>query len=224
MPHLVVHRGHNGQAAFIDDADRSAYLQALSAIAPTTGVAVHGYGLRANELRLLVTPETERSLAEMMQAVGRRYVHGFNLRHRRSSSPWEGRFRSTVIEAESSFLTALLVVESLGTVTVTGYADASDWSSASHHLGRRVDPLVTEHAGFWKLGNTPFEREDAYRRLVDRGVSSHDADRVVNAALKGWALGTREFIDRLGAQTGRRVQALRRGRPVKVQPSPHSRN
>ena len=59
LPHLIVHRGHNGQAVFVDDADRAAYLKALGECAREAGLAVHGYGLLPSEVRLLVTPEAD---------------------------------------------------------------------------------------------------------------------------------------------------------------------
>ena len=217
LPHLIIHRGHNGQDVFLDDADRVLYLSVLASSASEAGVALHGYGLQTGEVRLLATPSNEGALAQMMQALGRRYVRFFNLKHSRSSTPWEGRFRSTVIEPERYFVPALLVVEnsvSPGTGLASG-REASAWTSAVHHLGLRVEPLVTEHAVFWGLGNTPFEREAGYRVLFERGLSLHEVDTILRAATKGWALGTPEFAARLGKETGRRTQPLPRGRPGK---------
>ena len=217
LPHLIIHRGHNGQDVFLDDEDRVLYLRVLASAASEAGVALHGYGLQAGEVRLLATPSNEAGLARMMQSLGRRYVQSFNLRHGRSSTPWEGRFRSTVIEPERYFVPALLVVENTvpaGTVLASG-REAPAWSSAAHHLGLRADPLVTEHAVFWGLGNTPFEREAGYRGLSERGLSPHVIDTILGAAAKGWALGTPEFAARLGKETGRRTQPLPRGRPSK---------
>lgn len=217
LPHLIIHRGHNGQDVFLDDADRELYLRSLGTCAREAGVAVHGYGLRAGEVRLLATPRDERGLAEMMQALGRRYVRAFNLRHGRSSTPWEGRFRSTVLEPGRYLLPALLVVEG-GPPAGTGFASASEstaWTSAVHHLGLRSDPLVTEHAAYWALGNTPFEREAAYRHMVERGLGRGEADAILDAATKGWALGTPAFAESLGSATGRRTRPLPRGRPAK---------
>ena len=217
LPHLIIHRGHNGQDVFLDDADRALYLRVLASAASESGVALHGYGLRTGEVRLLATPPNEGALALMMQAVGRRYVRAFNLKHGRSSTPWEGRFRSTVIEPERYFVPALLVVESTapaGTALASG-REAPEWTSAGHHFGLRADPLVTEHAGFWALGNTPFDREAGYRGLFERGLSRQEVDTILRAATRGWVLGSTEFAARLGKETGRRTQPLPRGRPGK---------
>ncbi|HWI12301.1 MAG TPA: transposase, partial [Burkholderiaceae bacterium] len=111
--HVIIHRGHNGQTVFVDDRDRAGYLSSLRDAAGEAGVAIHGYGLLGHELRLLATPRDLAGLARMMQSVGRRFVRSFNQRHGRTGTPWEGRFRSTAIEAETHFLACLRFVEGL---------------------------------------------------------------------------------------------------------------
>jgi putative transposase len=151
----------------------------------------------------------------MMQTLGRSFVRAYNHRHARQSSPWEGRFRSTVVEPDTHFLACLRFVEDVapaGTALARTPAHPS-WSSAAHHLGQSVDPLVSEHSAFWSLGNTPFEREAAYRRWLDSPAPPEFAPDIAGAALKGWALGSESFAARISAQSGRRAQPLARGRP-----------
>ena len=222
LPHLVIQRGHNDQPVFVDDVDRDAYLKALAGAAAEAEVELHGYGLQSSEVRLVATPSTPRALAAMMQAVGRRYVRAFNLRHGRRSSPWEGRFRSTVVEPGPEVIAALLVVDGAASSS-GGFPAGSEpppWTSAAHHLGLQRDPLITEHRVFWSLGNTPFEREAAFRRRFEQGLSGPDARRVLDAALGGWALASKEFAVQLGAEQGRRAHPLPRGRPT-MQPHPN---
>ena len=45
------------------------------------------------------------------------------------------------------------------------------WSSHAHWLGLRHDRLLTPHALYWALGNTPFAREAAYAALVQAGIT-----------------------------------------------------
>lgn len=220
LPHLIIHCALAGQAAFVDDADRQAWRDALADAARQAGVALHGYGLHGQELRLLATPAAAPALGAMMQAVGRRYVRAFNLRHARSGSPWDGRFRCTVLDPASLFLAALRYCE-VGDVDeglAAARGESWRWSSAAHHLGQRSDPLITEHAAYWTLGNTPFEREAAYRDLLERPPEPGLAAAIRDAALRGWALGPPAFIASLGGLAPRRVQRLRRGRPAKANP------
>ena len=173
------------------------------------------YGLDAGEVRLLATPESATALGTMMQSVGRRYVRAFNLRHGRSGTPWDGRFRSTVIELDRQFLPCLRFVE-LGddeAPVAPAACEASAGSSLAHHLGGRVDPLVSEHGAYWTLGNTPFEREATYRRYLELPVDAGQLRRIRDATLKGWALGSESFVASLAGITSRRPQPLKRGRP-----------
>lgn len=227
LPHFVIHRGLNGQWVFVDDADRSTYRLALTQAARESGVALHGYGLYPDEVRLLVTPPASASLASMMQSIGRRYVRAFNLRYGRNGTPWEGRFRSTVIDAPDWFMHCLQYAEGGAT------ADPSDpdlmlngdqlWSSAGHHLGLRIDDGISEHALFWALGNTPFEREVAYRRVLAQTLPQGVIERIRSATLKGWALGSPAFAQSIGALTGRRLEPLARGRPASDSQIPSQR-
>lgn len=216
LPHLVIHRGLNNQAVFVDDTDRALYLKTAAVAAREAGVAVHAYGLFAGEVRLLVTPTHAPALGAMMQAIGRRYVRAFNLRHGRSGTPWEGRFRSTVVEP-AALLACLRFAEGsdIDGTALASAAETPPWSSVAHHLGRAADGLVSEHEAFWALGNTPFEREAAYRNLLATPVPSVEREAIRDAALKGWAWGCAAFVARLGDATARRPRPLRRGRPGK---------
>ena len=218
LPHFVIHRGLNGQAVFADNADRSAYRHALVQAAREAGVAVHGYGLCRGEVRLLVTPSAPQSLSAMMQSIGRRYVRSFNLRHGRSGTPWEGRFRSTVIDAPDWFMRCLQYAEDCAVADASGADSVSSVdpqsSSAGHHLGLCIDEAISEHALFWGLGNTPFDREVAYRRVLAHALPAPIVERIRHATLKGWALGSAAFARSIEASTGRRLEPLSRGRPA----------
>jgi putative transposase len=215
QPHMIIHRG---QSVFLDAADHDRYLAGLRASSTEARVAIHAYALLENEVRLLATPSTATGLADLMQAVGRQYVPAFNKKYGRSGSPWQGRFRSTVIEAETHFRACLRFVEARGEVRTTDAAralGAVDWSSAAHHLGTRADPLISDHPAFWAFGNTPFEREAAYRQFVKQTPAADEVATILLATLNGWVLGSPEFAAAVGRQTGRRPQPAQRGRPRK---------
>ena len=78
----------------------------------------------------------------------------------------------------------------------------------------RNDRLVTPHALYWALGNTPFAREAAYGELLQAGVSADRQSQLTDATLRGWALGEPTFIDDLQKKLERRVSRARPGRPA----------
>lgn len=218
--HHVVARGNNEQSVFVDDADRQQFLEWLRDAARQYRVAVHGYVLLPNRVQLLLTPADDLGLGKMMQAVGRRYVPYFNTRHRRSGSLWEGRYRATVLDADAYFMECLRLLDHLP-VKAGLAADpvAYAWSSHAHHLGLRRQPWLTDHAVYWKLGNTPFDRETAYQQFSAHEPDRKLADAIDVATHRGWALGSAAFKASLAKLTDRRLQPARRGRPPKATPT-----
>ena len=220
-PHHLIQRGNNRQPIFADETDRTRYLELLRDAAREHGVAIHAYVLMGNHVHLLATPAGERSLSVTMHQLGTRYVGWYNHRHRRSGTLWEGRFRSGLIEAESWLLCCMRYIE-LNPVRA-GLAPVAEewrWSSARHHFGIANDPLVSDHAVFWSLGNTPFEREARYREFVQQSFPSEQTASLTAAALRGRAVGSGTFMDRVAKLTGVR-QGGKRGRPPLVKPVPN---
>jgi putative transposase len=214
-PHHVIQRGNNRQAIFSSAADYQALLALIEENAKKMGVAVHAYVLMGNHFHLLATPESADALPRMMQAVGRRYVRYFNDSQGRSGTLWEGRYRSTLIQAESYLLPCMAYLD-LNPVRAGVAGDVRDhpWSSHGHYIGLRSDRLVTPHPLFWTLGNTPFAREAAYADMVRSGISAQQQEALTASALSGWALGDADFVADLQKRTQRRVSKTRAGRPA----------
>lgn len=215
--HHVIQRGNNRQAIFVSKTDYQTLLDLLIENANKFDVAVHAYVLMSNHFHLLVTPQTPEGLPQMMQAVGRRYVRGFNNAQERSGTLWEGRYRSTLIQSERYLLACMAYID-LNPVRAGLVAQARDypWSSFGHYTGQRVDKLITPHALLWELGNTPFAREAAYAELVLSGVSAVQQKALTDSAISGWALGEPDFVADLQKRTQRRVAKSAAGRPVSV--------
>lgn len=213
-PHHIIQRGNNRQAIFSGTGDYELLLALIDEHARKQHVAVHGYVLMSNHFHLLATPETDDGIPHMMQAVGRRYVRNYNLRQARTGTLWEGRYRSTLIQAER-YLLACMVYMDLNPVRAGMVQDPADyrWSSHLHYLGRRVDKLITPHPLYWELGNTPFARDEAYAALVRSGIGDTEKQALTDATLRGWALGEPDYVADLQKRTERRVLKGQAGRP-----------
>lgn len=219
--HHVITRGNNEQSVFVDDADCQQFLDWLRDAARQYRVAIHGYLLLPNRVQLLVTPADELGLGKMMQSVGRRYVPYFNARHRRSGSLWEGRFRATVMDADLYFMESLRLLAFLPVKAGLAADIASyPWSSHAHHLGLRKQAWLTDHAAYWQLGNTPFDREIAYQEFCTHEPDRKLAEAIEQATHQGWVLGSPAFKAALAKLTDRRLQPAKRGRPPKVPSAP----
>jgi putative transposase len=190
LPHHVIQHGHNRQPIVTDDEDRRMWLSLLRDAAVTHGVAVHAWVLLDDHFHLVVTPPSAAALSLAMQALGRRYVGWFNRRHARTGALWDGRFRAAAFEPVRWMLANLRYVESHPVRAGLVASPAEHlWSSVLHHTGERADPLVTDHPAYWALGNTPFERHVAYRRLIESALDGDEVAAISASARRGWPLG-----------------------------------
>lgn len=207
--HLLSLRSLEGLPLFVDEPDRAAFLQVSREAAAQHQVALHGYALLEAQVYLLATPVHVDGLSLFVQALGRRYVSAYNRRHGRRGGLWDGRYRATVLQPGAAVLDGLLFIDSQAP------AD-SGWTSAAHHLGSRRDAVLADCAEYWRLGNTPFDRELAYRRRLDEGLSARRSEQLAAAVHKGWAVGDGAFLAQLAEHTGRPMQPRPRGRPRKA--------
>ena len=215
--HHVLQRGNNGLSVFVETADYECMRALLAEYTRTLDVALHAYVLMPSALHLLATPETADALPALMQAVGRRYVRYFNDRHGRTGTLWDGRFRSTPVQAERYLLPSMVWLDTAPVAAgLVNEPTLYPWSSCAHYCGVRSDKLVKPHALFWGLGNTPFAREAAYADLVHAGVSAADGAALADAVPRGWALGDATFVADLQKTTDRRVRKLQAGRPKSI--------
>ena len=213
-PHHIIQRGNNRQPIFAAASDYEMLLTLLDEHARKSNVAIHSYVLMSNHFHLLATPDTAVGIPQMMQSVGRRYVRYFNQAQARTGTLWEGRYRSTLIQAERYLLACMAYID-LNPVRA-GIAETAGeypWSSYLHYAGRRSDRLITPHPIYWELGNTPFAREAAYAALVSSGISPAQQVAVTDSLLRGWALGEPDYVADLQKRTDRRVTISRAGRP-----------
>ena len=151
-----------------------------------------------------------------MQWLGRYYVPYFNAKYQRSGLLWQGRFKATVLESSQYFLPCCVMLEEMAVRQHLVQEPSSYWwSSCQHHLGMRTDPLLADHAMYWGLGNTPFQREAAYRQLLENGLSSTLLQAINDATNKAWVLGSATFKAEMAKLTERRVEPVSRGRPRK---------
>jgi putative transposase len=216
QPHHVIQQGNDLQAIFRDTADYIAFINWLRDASRQFKVAIHAYVLMTNHLHILASPTDEPGLSKMMQWIGRHYVPYFNHKYERTGTLWQGRYKASVIDAERYFMTCCVYIElnPVRSHMVTLPGDYS-WSSYQHHVGIKSDPVITDHSLYWALGNTPFDREVAYKELTERGVNEEDVAALTEATLKGWAIGSEKFKSALERQTQRRVRKAKRGRPAK---------
>lgn len=215
QPHHIYQQGNNREHIFADEKDYLLFIGWLKEASRHSGVDIHAYALLENSFHLLATPADETGMAQMMQWLGRRYVPYFNGKYDRTGTLWQGRFKTSVVEVDDYLMKCSRFIEMRPVFCgLASEPDSYRWSSYAHHAGLRSDPLIRDHAVYWKLGNTPFAREAAYRNLFTR-LPQIEKNQLHTVLLKGWPLGSEAFIRQLEASTKRPFRMGKRGRPIK---------
>jgi putative transposase len=208
----VIQRGNNREACFYDEADYKAYLAILKDAAIKHCVAIHAFVLMTNHVHLLLTPEKESGTSGMMQSLGRKYVQSLNHTHGRTGTLWEGRYKSTLVDADTYVLTVYRYIE-LNPVRASMASHASEypWSSyQANALGKEIE-LLTPHPTYRRLGKSAAERQSAYRALFRGRMPERDVTAIREATNKAWVLGSDWFKSQVESRTGRRSVPLGRG-------------
>ncbi|MGZ8287855.1 MAG: transposase [Telluria sp.] len=216
-PHHIIQEGNDRQQIFRDEEDYQRFLGWLKDCAREFKVAIHAYALLPTHFHLLATPSTDEGLARMMQRLGRYYVPWFNQKYERVGGLFRGRFKTSLIDSEQYFMMCSRYVEfSPVRAGMVGDPAGYRWSSYSHHAGIRQEALIIDHALYWSLGNTPFQREAAYIALAQHALAPEELATIEQAVLKGWPLGSDAFKTQLQNKAKRQVLPAKRGRPFKA--------
>lgn len=188
----VIQRGNNRRVIFFEDAGRRFFQSALGEALAAHDCQLHAYVLMTNHLHLLIAPRTEAGIGGLMQSLGRRYVAHVNRTHGRTGTLWEGRFKSTIVDAED-YVTACYRYIEANPLRARMVERPEDhlWPSYVRNALGRADPLVAEH--------------ECYRALGASGA----------ATKRGWVPGRESFRRQIESALGRRVDPPVRGRPRK---------
>jgi REP element-mobilizing transposase RayT len=169
----VTSRGNAREAIFVDDGDRSAFLDLVGKSVEMCRWRVHAYVLMSNHFHLLLeTPEP--SLSRGMRQLNGVYTQRFNRRHRRTGHLLQGRFGAVLVERNAHLLELARYVVlnpvragmaatpgawSWSSYRATaGLADGPDWLDIGWLLAQ-LDPVSTSRA------------RQRYRQFVAEGTA-----------------------------------------------------
>jgi putative transposase len=221
LPLHIVQRGHNRAACFFDDQDRLAYLGWLREALTHARCRLHAYVLMTNHVHLLLTPEAAKRVPQVLISVGRRYVQYINSTYGRTGTLWDGRYKSSLVQAESYLLLCQRYIE-LNPVRAAMVADPAHyrWSSYRANALGEPDALLGPHPLYLALGADADARRAAYRELF-RGTLDDTPLSLLRLALnQDQPIGNDRFYREIEAMTGQRRELRKRGRPRKQDEPP----
>jgi len=215
MPVHIVQRGHNKQPIFFDQHDNDLYLSWLKQAADKYKCSVHAYVLMSNHVHLMVTPTDSTGVSRMMQYVGRYYVPYINHTYGRSGTLWEGRYKSSVIDAENYLLICSRYIE-LNPVRAGMVAHPVDypWSSYAANAEGGDDSILNPHDYYLALGATKSTRCSVYRDLFQTTIDERLVSDIRASWQTGTPLGNDRFREQIETVLKCKVGYAHRGRPV----------
>ena len=219
LPGVPVHAiqcGNNRQAVFFEEADYQTYLHALSVGAGKYECQIHAYVLMTNHVHLLLTPGRQESVGGLFQYVGRHYVAYVNQKYRRSGTLWEGRYKASLIDAESYLLSCYRYIE-LNPVRAGMVArpELYAWSSYRCNGLGETHEFVTPHPLYLQLGHDEQQRRLAYQALFDHVDDAVAFESVRVCTQSGTPLGSAGFREQIERTLQVKTGYERRGRPRK---------
>jgi len=216
IPQHVITKGVDRQATFFSEEDYALFKQALVRNANRYGAAIHAYVLMTNHVHLLLTPQGKRSIAQILQGLGRDFVQRINRQYGRTGTLWQSRYKASLVQDDLYLLQCQRYIE-LNPVRAGMVADPANYpySSYRHNAFGDDDAVVSPHPVYQNLAQDDSERHQRYRDLfqeaLDRQVLNN-IRRTTNACL---VLGNDAFKDQIEAMLKRRVRPAKIGRPRK---------
>jgi putative transposase len=86
VPQHILHRGNNREPCFLGEGHYRRHVDDLRDVSTKFNCQTHAYVLMTNHVHLLITSLGESGIAQMMQALGRRYVYNINHSYRRTTT------------------------------------------------------------------------------------------------------------------------------------------
>jgi REP-associated tyrosine transposase len=212
VPHHITQRGNGHRTIFYNDADHLVYLDLLARYAEEHQMSVWAYCLMSNHIHLIAVPLRPDSLARALGRIHADYARHRNVIDRSCGHVWQARFFSCPLDHEHLWRAMANIERNPVRAGLVRAAEGYRWSSARAHLGwsRRESFL---ELGEWRAWYNSWRWREALLNGVDEEAFQA---RLRDASVRGRALGSEVFVDRLEQKMGRKLRPNRAGRPKKV--------
>ncbi len=216
VPIHIIQRGNNRQDCFFGEDDYLHYLQWLGLYSRHNECRIHAYVLMTNHIHLLTSAATVTSAAEMMKALGQRYVQYVNRTRRRTGTLWDGRYRSCLTQTDTYFFACHRYIEMNPVrAKMVGHPAEYRWSSYRANAQGEDNTILQPHAAYDALDANQRARQTAYRELFQLDLEPKLVEEIRRATNGNLALGDQCFASDIEHALGRRAIAGRPGRPRK---------
>jgi putative transposase len=216
-PHHIIQRGHNRQVIFAGDDDYSYYLNNLREWKIELGCKVYAYCLMTNHVHLVVDPgDDPANLGLLMKRVAGRQTRLVNKKENRSGSLWEGRYKSSPINANEYLLACCRYVE-LNPFRAGMVKDPAQyrWSSCPAKVGLEKQQWLDLDSFYLSLGKSVVQRAKKYKMWLRETIPESEWKLIRVATQRGQLTANAKFVIEISKKVVRRIEVRGLGRPRK---------
>ena len=164
-------------------------------------LAIYNYCLMTNHVHLFFKVPSADTLSKAMHWIANTFSRRFNKASGRHGHLWEGRFRSTIVEAASYFFRCMAYLD-MNPVRAGMVMRPLDYRWCGHRALRDEDPQELDlHPLYLEAGGDAVARYDFYMNLL-----KEEAARPPVSLAREYFVGTRRFlskmVDRFGLSEG----------------------
>ena len=160
-------------------------------------LALYNYCLMTNHVHLLFKVGCGDTLPVAMHWIGSQFSRTFNRRWSRHGHLWEGRYRSTIIEAESYFFRCMTYLD-LNPVRAKLAVTPLEYRWCGHRALRDEDESVLDmHPLYLAGGKTAAARYESYLKIL-----AQDAERPAMSLATQYFAGSPRFVARMTKRFG----------------------
>ncbi len=213
IPHHITQRGNRREEVFFTEEDRLAYLAWLKEYTRKHRVQVLAYCLMTNHSHLIMVPERQEGLHNVLKPLHMRYAQRVNRNRGWTGHVWQGRYFSAPLDEAYTWAAIHYVERNPVRARMVARAEEYQWSSAAVHCGLTADPVLTKEMQWikiiaevpnwsdWLAEQDEPEKLKVLRRNIDKGLPC----------------GSEAFVEHLSKKAGRSLRFLPIGRPRKLE-------
>jgi len=215
VPCHIIQRGNNKIPIFFKDTDYLFFLDVLREAKTKYPCLIYGYCLMTNHFHLLIEPiSKENNVSLLIKLLGAKYVRYINKNYERSGTLWQGRFKSSLIDKESYFLTCLRYIEMNPVrANIVSSPELYRWSSYRVRAFGEKSPILDLDQWYNDLGRNSEERQVKYRQFFQSSMPESTLELFRKMTNKNGIVGSIDFKAQIEQNLHREIILRPIGRP-----------
>lgn len=210
-PHHVTQRGNYQQYIIESDEDFRKYSYLVAEYAPKYGITILAYCLMNNHVHFIVVPKTKSGFSRFFNVVHMLYSQYKNLSRCKKGHLWQSRFFSSVLDSNYLIEAVRYVEQNPVRAKMVKRPWDYVWSSASAHVFKNKKDIIEIEPGDNILKISGKRTWEEYLT-----VRNEQEDEIIRSkTIKGYILGSENYIASLEQKSGRSLKEKLPGRPRK---------